>query len=176
MEQEEKQSKPKKVLTVIVRIFEVIILLYIIFFISFVIIMKKQIKEAQIWKTTTSQNNSYYSELAMLPEISDSIEITYIRGIRDPEYCIETKAYDTINDLYDILPYSDEAERMKALGCIENATGELPEFPGIDEIQTVGIVSELPLNYEGVAQYYFHDRYIVQNEDGYRFVFFVQTT
>ena len=63
-----------------------------------------QMQNAMNWSPVndiTQEDKDRYASLIMIPEISDQIVAANLRGIRDPQYCIETRSYDSIEELYE---------------------------------------------------------------------------
>ena len=127
----------------------------------------------------TQEARDRYAALIMMPEMSGSVSSVSIRGIRDPEYRIETGTYDSIEELYAILPFKNEEDRQEAVRSVGLPAAVNPEGlyeDDTDVYQAVGLpVTEEDKEGKVLAYYYGHSDYIVRNADGYRFVFFVQT-
>ena len=123
-----------------------------------------QMKNAMNWSPytdITQEDKDRYASLVMIPEISDQIVASNLRGIRDPQYCIETKTYDSIEELYKVLQFETEDERAS-------------------DAVAAYVAAELPLTEQAgngyvVSYYYVHENYIIQDADGFRLVFLVQT-
>ena len=170
-----KPVKPAKVIMIIITAFVVFsIILWIILIIL-------NIFRSQKWDKVTPKDNSYYAKLVMMPEIADDIDNVYVRGLRDQEYCIETISCNTLSELYGILPYSNDTERMTALESIEEVSEKFPEIPVKNDIIKKYYAVSLPVTEEDsngkvIPYYYFHENYIIQTESGFRFVFIVHTT
>ena len=62
-----------------------------------------QINKAMKWDVIKEPDRAHFEELIMMPGMADKIENVCIRGIRDPSYCVRTKAYDSLEKLYDEL-------------------------------------------------------------------------
>ena len=172
-------GKTKGILTALV----IIVIVAGSVFVGINIMMYVQMNNAMKWspdKEVTQEDKIRYSELAMLPEIADYVDRAAIRGMRDPEYCIETITFDTLEELYSILPFDSDEEREQAIASVGDALSELPEIPEAGEDFTAYSAGDLPFTDEDedgkvISYYYGHDNYVIRTEEGYRFVFFVQT-
>lgn len=117
----------------------------------------------------------------MMPGIGDSLEKASSRGLRDAEYKIETKSFGTLEELYAILPFKDEAAMKEAIAELEKNEAEPPEKLGLKDYIKVYRADILPVTdtdkdgSKSAAYYYTHEYYVVQDNSGYRFVFFVGT-
>lgn len=149
------------------------------------IMMYVQMNSAMKWKdmgAVTQADQERYAEYIMMPPLSDTIRHAAICGIRDPAYRIETDVYPSLEELYAVLPFENDQDREQALQTVIAPLSELPEeLSDEDDAAAVYYADFLPVTEEDangkvLAYYYFHDNYIVQNADGYRFVFIVQTT
>jgi len=139
-----------------------------------------QINKAMKWDVIKEPDRAHFEELIMMPGMADKIENVCIRGIRDPSYCVRTKAYDSLEKLYDELPFSNEFQKKEALGAVKETAEELPKIPGDEEIIKAFIPEILPLRTSDkdgpvIASYYEHQRFIIQTENGFRGVFIVMT-
>lgn len=169
-----KQKKRKSILWVFIVAF--IILTMIVYN----IVVYFNINSSMNWDKITKQDNEYYAELTMIPEIADNIDIVYIRGIRDPAYCIETVSFNTLSELYEILPYKDDQERKNALETLGEVSGTFPDIPSIDQVSKVYVADKIPVTEEDkdgkvLSYYYDHENYVIQTGSGFRLVFIVQT-
>ena len=142
-----------------------------------------QMQNAMKWSpddVITQEDKERYAGLAMIPEITDYIDRVYIRGIRDPQYCIMTVPFDSIEDLYAILPYASEEERAAAIAAVSDPVTDLPEMPEGTEVFNMYYAEGMPYTETDgdgyvVSYYYTHANYVLENSDGYCLVFFVQT-
>lgn len=178
LNEKKQEKKPVKIITIVMVI---LVAFVIIFMIAYNIIIYVQISNSQKWDKVDQKDNSYYAKLVMMPEIADNIDTVYIRGFRDPGYCIETLSFSTLTELYETLPYKNDKERMASLESIEEISEthtELPVPNGIIKIyNAVDIpVTEEDSNGKVIPYYYFHENYVIQTETGFKFVFIVQTT
>ena len=141
-----------------------------------------QMKNAMNWSPytdITQEDKDRYASLVMIPEISDQIVASNLRGIRDPQYCIETKTYDSIEELYKILPFETEEERAAAIAQVYELD-YIPDIPDASDAVAAYVAADLPLTEQAgngyvVSYYYVHENYIIQDADGFRLVFLVQT-
>ena len=134
------------------------------------------------WSLNEGISHKHCEELIMMPGMAPYIEKVYERGIRDPEFKIETGEYESLEALYSILPFASEEERgsivYEELTKVEDIPDKLKNEEEMDEIW---YAESLPLTEEGddgkkVASFYnFHENYIIKGPGGYRFVFIVQT-
>lgn len=134
------------------------------------------------WSLNEGISHKHCEELIMMPGMAPYIEKVYERGIRDPEFKIETGEYESLEALYSILPFASEEERgsivYEELTKVEDIPDKLKNEEAMDEIW---YAESLPLTEEGddgkkVASFYnFHENYIIKGPGGYRFVFIVQT-
>ena len=142
-----------------------------------------QMQKAMQWSpddVITQEEKERYAGLAMIPEVTDYIDRVYIRGIRDPQYCIMTASFDSIDELYAVLPYESEEELAAAIAAISEPLTDLPEMPEGTEIYNMYYAEGMPYTETdgdgyAVSYYYTHANYILENSDGYCLVFFVQT-
>ena len=142
-----------------------------------------QMKNAMNWSPDTDitqEDKDRYASLVMIHDINSYIDTVNIRGIRDPQYCIETVSYGSIEELYEILPFESEGDREAAIASIGAALEEVPDIPGGTDGCTVYVAEGLPITDQDgkgyvVSYYYYHENYIVQDDNGFRFVFLVQT-
>lgn len=142
-----------------------------------------QMKNAMNWSPVndiTQEDKDRYASLVMIPEISDQIVAANLRGIRDPQYCIETRSYDSIEELYGVLPFETEEDCGAAIALITELD-QIPDIPDASEAIAAYTAEGLPLAEQAgngyvVSYYYTHENYIVQDADGYRLVFLIQTT
>lgn len=142
-----------------------------------------QMKNAMNWSPDTDitqEDKDRYASLVMIHDINSYIDTVNIRGIRDPQYCIETVSYGSIEELYEILPFETEEERAAAIASIGEALEEVPDIPGDTDGCTAYYAAGLPVTDQDgkgyvVSYYYGHENYIIQDDNGFRFAFFVQT-
>jgi hypothetical protein len=141
-----------------------------------------QMKNAMNWSPytdITQEDKDRYASLVMIPEISDQIVASNLRGIRDPQYCIETKTYDSIEELYKILPFETEEDRAAAIAQVYELD-YIPDIPDASDAVAAYVAADLPLTEQAgngyvVSYYYTHENYIIQDDEGFRLVFLVQT-
>ena len=142
-----------------------------------------QMQNAMNWSPVndiTQEDKDRYASLIMIPEISDQIVSANLRGIRDPQYCIETKSYDSIEELYKALPFETEEDCAAAIAEVYELD-YIPDIPDASDAVAAYAAAGLPLTEQAgngyvVSYYYTHENYIIQDDDGYRLVFLIQTT
>lgn len=166
----------KKALDVII----IIIVGWVIFCAGCFAVFLFQVHKAQKWTEMHPEDMTHCAELIMMPEMKDRIERVYIHGIRDPEYCMETAVYASVNELYAILPFKNENDRTAAIEALAEAGDNVPEIPGIEGMIRYYTADILPFTVEDengkvISYYYTHRDYVVQSGDGYRLVCLVQT-
>ena len=142
-----------------------------------------RMKNAMNWSPDTDitqEDKDRYASLVMIHDINAYIDAVSIRGIRDPQYCIETESYPSIEELYQILPFESEEDRAASVALVGAALDYVPDIPGADDGCTAYAAEGLPVTDQDgkgyvVSYYYGHENYIIQDDDGFRFVFLVQT-
>ena len=142
-----------------------------------------QMQNAMKWSPDTEitqEDKVRYAGLAMIPEMTDYVGSVYSRGIRDPQYCILTVPFGSLEELYAALPYDSDSDRETALAAMVGPSTDLPEFPEEVVFGNAYPAEDLPVTEtdgEGyvVSYYYTHVNYIIETADGYCLVFFVQT-
>ena len=182
MDNTEPVKKQHSIFRAILKVVGVIGVVYLLLALLATALLFFQIKQAMKWsqmEIKTQEARDRYAALIMMPEMSGSVSSVSIRGIRDPEYRIETGTYDSIEELYAILPFKNEEDRQEAVRSVGLPAAVNPEGlyeDDTDVYQAVGLpVTEEDKEGKVLAYYYGHSDYIVRNADGYRFVFFVQT-
>lgn len=145
---------------------------------SFILHLRNQMK----WSPVTDLSDSRRARLAsycMLPGFEKDIDKVYIRGLRDPDYRIESKSYPSVEELFKILPYEDEAARKEAVDALAKAESNIPDNMDLENGTKVFLAHNLPLvktDKDGKAtleSYYRHEYYVVLEDGAYRFVFIV---
>ena len=166
------RSVRKAIITVI------IIAVVIAIPVSFYLQLRNQMK----WSPVTDLSDTRRARLAsycMIPGFEKDIDKVYIRGLRDPDYRIETKTYPSPEELYKILPFEDETARKEAVAALAETQIESPDKLGVDSSSKVFLAHILPLVTTGkdgnptLESYYGHEYYVVCEDGAYRFVFIV---
>lgn len=154
------------------------------FLLAMRVMVNLQMQNAMKWSADTEitqLDKIRYAKMVMIPDLTEYIDSCSIRGIRDPEYCIQTMSFDTVEELYSILPFDSEEDYQTALDSIGDPLATGPDIPEGADNCTAYIAEGLPVTEDDgdgkvLAYYYSHENYIIRDADGYRFAFFVQTT
>lgn len=151
---------------------------------AYVIITIANYLNADKWelhRNIPDDRKDLYSNVALMPELSGSLDRYGIRGIRDFEYMVETKSYDSVDAMCADLPE----------GCNEGITKALEQTPhhalDIDghEVAQYVIESGLPLvdkdsideKYKNAYTGAFISYYVLKYSDGtYRFAVDIRDT
>ena len=127
----------------------------------------------------SGERREHYAKLSLMPEFAPHIDNVFIRGLRDPDYKIESRSYPTVEELYAILPFKDKESSAEALEALLKAEIDPPEKSDLGNVSKVYRADILPLTLTGedgkklLETYYSHEYYVVSDDGGYRFVFIV---
>ena len=166
----EKKKRGLKIALIVVCALQVCAFIYTAyFFINFMNYFKWQTQDDLSDVEIVNIAEDYY----LIPELAPHIESVSERGFQDHEYIYETTWFESVDALFDILPYGTEEERQAALDLLDSSDNSTDEFPDnyfgdkvelyrIDEIE---LSIEMPEQGRTVDKYDYYNYFVAIRSD-----------